>query len=102
MTQIVLSLLLVVLVGNVLAVVVRVVLGPTGRDRLLGVVLAGTTGSAVLLVAAVLTDLAALRDTALVVVALATVVVLARVDSERRAGDAAPDAAAGRPGQVEP
>jgi multicomponent Na+:H+ antiporter subunit F len=100
MTQIVLSLLLVVLVGNVLAVVVRVVLGPTGRDRLLGVVLAGTTGSAVLLVAAVLTDLAALRDTALVVVALATVVVLARVDSER-AGRAVPDAGGGRPGQVE-
>lgn len=82
MTQLVMTLVLVVLTANVLAAVVRVVLGPTGRDRLLGVVIAGTTGAAVLLVASVVAGIAALRDTALVVMALATVVVLARVSSE--------------------
>ncbi len=83
-----LSLVLVVLVANVLAATGRVVLGPSSRDRLLGVVLTGTTGSAALLVASAATGSAALRDTALVVVALATVVVVAQVTSERalRAG----------------
>lgn len=84
MTQIVLPVVLVVLVVNVLAAGVRVVLGPTSRDRLLGVVLTGTTGAAALLVASVVLGSAALRDTALVVVALATVVVVAQVGGGRR------------------
>lgn len=83
MTDLVLTVVLVVLVVNALASVVRVLRGPTGRDRLLGVVLAGTTGTGVLLVSSVLVDLPALRDAGLVVVALATVVVLARTGMER-------------------
>lgn len=86
MTDLVLTAVLVVLVLNVLACLVRVLGGPTGRDRLLGVVLAGTTGAAVLLVTAVLADVPAVRDAALVVVALATVTVVARVSTEREAG----------------
>lgn len=82
MTDVLLTLVLLVLVVNVLAATTRIVLGPTGRDRLLGVVLGGTTGAAALLTGSVLTGVAALRDAALVVVALATVVVLARVGSE--------------------
>lgn len=83
MTSSVLTVVLVVLVLNVLLALVRVLRGPSGRDRLLGVVLAGTTGTGVLLVTSVLADIDALRDTALVVVALATVVVLARVGGEQ-------------------
>lgn len=83
MTDLVLTVVLVVLVVNVLASVARVLLGPSGRDRLLGVVLAGTTGAGILLVSSVLADVPALRDTALVIVALATVVVLARTGLER-------------------
>lgn len=83
MTDLVLTAVLVVLVVNVLASVVRVLRGPSGRDRLLGVVLAGTTGAGILLVSSVLADVPALRDTALVIVALATVVVLARTGLER-------------------
>lgn len=85
MTDLVLTVVLVVLVLNVLACLVRVLGGPTARDRLLGVVLAGTTGAAVLLVTAVLAGVPAVLDAALVVVALATVTVLARVGAEREA-----------------
>lgn len=105
MTTIVMSVVLLVLVANVLIAVARIVLGPSGRDRLLGVVLAGTAGSAVLLVTSVLTGSAALRDAALVVVALATVVVVARVSSDREGvqertgvGAALVDDRADRPG----
>lgn len=83
MTAYLLITVLVVLVLNMLVCLVRVLRGPTGRDRLLGVVLSGTTGSAVLLVAATVTGTTALRDAALVLVALATVVVVARVSTER-------------------
>ena len=86
MTALILTVVLIVLVLNMLACLVRVLSGPTGRDRLLGVVLAGTTGAAVLLVTSVLADLPAVRDAALVVVALATVTVVARVSTEREAG----------------
>lgn len=85
MTDLVLTVVLVVLVLNVLACLVRVLGGPTGRDRLLGVVLAGTTGAAVLLVTSVVADVPAVRDAALVVVALATVTVVARVSTESAA-----------------
>ena len=55
---------------------------PTGRDRVLGVVLSGTTGAALLAVVSVLTDTPALRDVALAVVALATVIAVARVRAD--------------------
>lgn len=78
----VLTAITVVLTLNVVVCLVRVVAGPTGRDRLLGVVLAGTTGAATLLVLSVLTGQAALRDVALGGVALATVVAVVRVRAE--------------------
>ena len=83
MTPLVLSIVLVVLVANLLVSLARVASGRTGRELLLGVILAGTTGAALLVVASVRYDIAALRDTALVMMALATVVVVVRVSSER-------------------
>jgi multicomponent Na+:H+ antiporter subunit F len=84
----VLTVLLIVLVANMLLALVRVLLGPSGRDRLTGVLLAGTTGAAGLATASVLTGVRALRDVALVLVALAVVVVVARLRAEQdsRAG----------------
>ena len=49
---------------------------------MLGVVLSGTTGAALLAVVSVLTDTPALRDVALAVVALATVIAVARVRAD--------------------
>jgi multicomponent Na+:H+ antiporter subunit F len=69
---------------NVLVGLVRVLLGPTTRDRLLGVVLLGTTGVALLAVLAEVADIAALRDTALALVALAALVVVVRLRAEER------------------
>ena len=46
--QVALQLLVVALVINILACLVRVVRGPTYRDRVTGVVLAGTTGACLL------------------------------------------------------
>ncbi len=83
MTQVVLTAVLIVLVGNVLACLVRVVNGPSGRDRLIGVILAGTTGCAAFIVASVLTEQPALRDAALVIVALATVAAVTRISAEQ-------------------
>lgn len=90
MTTAVLIVVAVVLVGNMPIAVARIVRGQSPRDRLLGVVLTGTTGSALLLVVSVVAGIDALRDTALVVVALATVTVMVWVDRDRRRG-AAPD-----------
>lgn len=78
----VLTLLLLVLVANVLIALARVLLGPGGRDRITGVLLAGTTGAAALATASVLTGTPALRDVALTVVALAALVVVARLRAE--------------------
>lgn len=83
MTPVVLTVVLVVLVVNLLVSLARVSSRASGRELLLGVVLAGTTGAALLVVASVRYDVAALRDTALVMMALATVVVVVRVSSER-------------------
>jgi multicomponent Na+:H+ antiporter subunit F len=69
---------------NVLVGLVRVLLGPSTRDRLLGVILLGTTGVALLAVLAEVTGLPALRDTALALVALAALVVVVRVRAEER------------------
>lgn len=95
MSQLVLTVILVVLVANVLVAIVRVVLGPSVRDRLLGLALTSTTGAAALIVVSTMTGIAGLRDAALVVVALATVVVLARVAAERDADSRSAD---GEPG----
>lgn len=69
---------------NVLVGLARVLAGPSTRDRLLGVILLGTTGTALLAVLADVTGLSALRDTALVLVALAALVVVVRVRAEER------------------
>jgi multicomponent Na+:H+ antiporter subunit F len=68
---------------NVLIGLIRVVRGPSMRDRLLALLLLSTTGVAVLALLAVLTGLPALRDAALALVALATLIVVVRVTSER-------------------
>ncbi|MDP3892700.1 hypothetical protein [Nocardioides sp.] len=69
---------------NVLVGLARVLAGPSARDRLLGVILLGTTGAALLAVLAEITDVPALRDTALTLVALAALVVVVRVRAEER------------------
>lgn len=68
-----------VLLLNVLVALWRVLRGPTDTDRLMAVLLMGTTGVALLVLLAHLTRVPALRDAALALVALATVVVLVRV-----------------------
>jgi multicomponent Na+:H+ antiporter subunit F len=72
----------VVLGLNLLLCLVRVLRGPTGRDRLLGVLLTGSTGAALLAVLSVSTGVPALRDAALVMAALASVVAVARLRAE--------------------
>lgn len=54
----------------------RGVRGPTPEDRLTAFVLLGTTGAALFIVLASALDVPALRDVAIVLVALATVVVV--------------------------
>ncbi|GGG63501.1 hypothetical protein GCM10011374_28640 [Kocuria dechangensis] len=72
----------VVLGLNLLLCLVRVLRGPTGRDRLLGVLLTGSTGAALLAVLSVSTGVPALRDAALVMAALSSVVAVARLRAE--------------------
>lgn len=72
----------VVLGANLLLCLVRVLRGPTGRDRLLGVLLTGTTGAGLLAVLSVSTGAPALRDAALVMMALAAVVAVSRLRAE--------------------
>jgi len=57
----------------------RVILGPTPADRMLSAQLFGTTGTAILLVAAVAVDRPALLDVALVLAVLAPITVVAFV-----------------------
>ena len=87
-TSWILTILLLALVLNLAAALVRVLRGPSPRDRLLGVLLAGTTGAAALATASILLEVPALRDVALTIVALAAVVVITRVGAEtaRRQG----------------
>lgn len=68
---------------NVLIGLVRALQGPTTRDRLTAFLLLGTTGVALLVVLAHLTDVPALRDAALVLVMLAALVSVVRLQSER-------------------
>ncbi|MCT1516436.1 MULTISPECIES: hypothetical protein [Dietzia] len=81
---VVLQALVVVLVLNILACLVRVVRGPGPRDRVTGVVLAGTTGAASLAVLSVTGHLPSLRDAALVLVALALVLTVTMVTAGTR------------------
>nr|WP_194306912.1 hypothetical protein [Dietzia cercidiphylli] len=74
--------LVVVLVLNILACLVRVVRGPGPRDRVTGVVLAGTTGAALLCTLSVLAGAPAVRSAALALVALALVVTVTVVTAE--------------------
>lgn len=78
-----LTAVLVVLALTMLVTLVRVLRGPTGRDRLLGVALASTTGIGFLMVAAVRFGQPALRDAALAICALAVLVVAVRMRAER-------------------
>lgn len=71
------------LVVNVLASLVQVVRGPTARYRLLVVVLIGTTGTALLALLAEAMGLPALRDGAVVLIALAALVVAVRARAEQ-------------------
>ena len=71
------------LVINVLVSLVRVARGPSDHDRLLALLLMGTTAAGVLAVLAHLLQVPALRDAALALVALAALVVLARVRTIR-------------------
>lgn len=64
------------LLANVLIALVRLVRGPHERDRLMAVLLLGTTGVAMLAVLAHATDTQAIRDAALTLVALAVLVIL--------------------------
>ncbi|PAY23532.1 hypothetical protein CEY15_08115 [Dietzia natronolimnaea] len=81
---VVLQALVIVLVLNILACLVRVVRGPAPRDRVAGVVLAGTTGAASLAVLSVIGPLPSLRDAGLVLVALALVLTVTMVTARPR------------------
>ncbi|MDO5500338.1 MAG: hypothetical protein Q4F67_11750 [Propionibacteriaceae bacterium] len=78
-----LTLALVVLSLNMLGSLIRVFLGPTDRDRLTGVVLAGTSGIAFLVLASVRFAEPALRDAALAICALTLVIVVVRIRAEQ-------------------
>lgn len=82
-SHVTLTLLLVVLIANLIVALGRVILGPTSRDRLTGILFAGTTGAACLAIASVTLDVPALRDVAATIVALAAVIVVVRVRTER-------------------
>ena len=69
-----------VLLVTLLAGLVRVFRGPEAEDRMLAGQLFGTTGVGILLVLAVRTESAPLRDVALVLALLALVTVAAFVD----------------------
>jgi multicomponent Na+:H+ antiporter subunit F len=71
---------------NVIAGMVRVLLGPTRADRMLAAQLFGTSGVAVLLLLAEGQARPALRDVALVFAVLAAVAAVAFVSSVRREG----------------
>ncbi|GGC61323.1 hypothetical protein [Hoyosella rhizosphaerae] len=72
-----------VLLANIVVAGWRIVRGPSSRDRLMGLLLLTTTGTAVLLILAQATEMAALRDAALALVALAALIVIVRVAGEQ-------------------
>ncbi len=88
MTEVVLGLAVVFLLLNLLAGLWRIAVGPTAADRMLAVLLFGSTTVAVILIMAEWLGDGSLRTVALLFVVLATVVTLAFVgtvrDGERR------------------
>ncbi|MBK1723009.1 monovalent cation/H+ antiporter complex subunit F [Thiocystis violacea] len=78
-----------VLLLSMTAGLIRVVVGPTPADRMMGAQLLGTTGIAVLLLLGVAFELPALADVALIFALLAAVAVSAFT---RRRLDREPDA----------
>lgn len=85
MTAAVLGLAVVFLLLNLLAGLWRIGLGPTAADRMLAVLLFGSTTVAVLLIMAEWLGDGALRTVALLFVVLATIVTLAFVGTSRDA-----------------
>lgn len=83
-----LPLVVVFLLLNLGAGLVRVARGPTPADRMLAALLFGSTTVAVLLVLAEWMGVPALRDVALLFVLLATVLSVAFVGLRRRGGGA--------------
>lgn len=81
---------------TLLAGLVRAARGPSTRDRLTSLLLVGTTGVALLAVLAEVTDEPALRDGAVLVVALAALVVVVQVRTDASAQP--PDGTAGTAG----
>lgn len=63
---------------------VRVGIGPSVRDRVMGLALVSTTGTAVLIVLAEATGIAALRDAALALAVVAALVIAVRVVGEKQ------------------
>lgn len=76
--------LVVALVLTVAACLVRVVRGSSARDRVAGVILAGTTGAALLATLSEVGGAPALRDAALALVALALVLTVTMVTAGAR------------------
>lgn len=72
---------------SLLGALVRILRGPTARDRLLGITLASTTGVGFLVLSSVVLDMPALRDAALAFVALAVVAMAVRLRAEKAAGE---------------
>jgi multicomponent Na+:H+ antiporter subunit F len=83
---------------NVLAGLVRIWRGPTPADRMLSVQLFGSTGTATLLLLAEGEGAGALRDVALVVALLASVVTVAFVRGVGRSGEEGGQPRQGRQG----
>lgn len=73
----------IVLLLNIAVASLRIGLGPDARNRLTGLLLLSTSGTAVLILLAQATDMPALRDAALALVALAALIVIVRVVGER-------------------
>lgn len=67
------------LVVTLLIGLIRVARGPSLRERLMGLALGSSTGTAILLLLAEATGTPALRDAALALVALAALIVCVRV-----------------------
>jgi multicomponent Na+:H+ antiporter subunit F len=75
-----LELLAAFIMVTVLMGVVRIQLGPTGADRMLAAMLFGTSGVALVLVLAEITQMPGLRDAALVFALLGAITAVAFVE----------------------
>lgn len=93
--HIALTALALVLIANILVSLLRVLRGPTARDRLTGILFAGTTGAAVLIISSVVLQMPPLRDVALALTALAAVIIVVRISAERRCAPASAEAPGG-------